>query len=44
MLKDGLRYIGFVMGKVKVVLKYGMIIFRLELCVLVLVVEVVEFI
>lgn len=30
-LKDGLGYMGFVMGKVKEVIKYGMIIFRLEL-------------
>lgn len=35
---------GFILGKLKVVLKYGYIIFRLEFCGVVFVVEIVEFI
>lgn len=38
---DGFFFIGFVFGKVKVFLLSGYIILRLELCVVVFVVEVV---
>lgn len=41
---DNESYFGFVLGKVKFVFIYGYLILRLELCVVVLVVEIVCFI
>lgn len=42
-IKGGV-YVGYIMGKVKVVFLYGYSILRLELCVVVLVVQIFEII